>query len=390
MQVFKACLKIIKRNLPSMMIYLSVFLVFVILVTLWNPQSETEDFTTSRPRMTIINDDTGHPLSEGLKNYLYTYAQSVELDGSGDQILDALFFRQIVYVLRIPNGFGNALANGDTHPKLIRTTLPDSYQGAYSDQLINRYLTTTARFLNASPDMELSTVVRQVNQVLEQSADVSLRSEATGNGFSSMIYFYIFLAYSLTAVMILGVSSLMLAFQNKDIRRRNFSSPVQITQYNFQLILGNLIFAVVTCLILCLVSLFFYRRFADFPRWLLLVLNTFVFIITIMGLSFLLSQFIRSRGMQQAVANVVSLGTCFISGVFVPQELLGENVLAVASFTPTYWYINAIRLIQHTESVSRSFMNRYAVSLLIQLSFAVAFLVVALVVSKQKRQSEKQ
>jgi hypothetical protein len=31
----------------------------------------------------------------------------------------------------------------------------------------------------------------------------------------------------------------------------------------------------------------------------------------------------------------------FISGVFVPQQLLGNTVQTIASFTPIYWYVKA-------------------------------------------------
>jgi len=42
-----------------------------------------------------------------------------------------------------------------------------------------------------------------------------------------------------------------------------------------------------------------------------------------------------------AAANVFSLGSCFISGVFVPQDLMSNTVLKIASFTPNYWFVKA-------------------------------------------------
>ena len=389
MQVFKACIKIIRHNLPAMMIFLGVFIAFVMMVTLFNPQAEAEDFTASRPRMAIINEDSGQPISDGLEEYLFSTAVPVELKDDSDSIQDALFFRDVVYILRIPAGFSESFIAGSDSINLIRTTLPDSYQGAYSDQLITRYLDAAARYITAAPDRDLNQTVSDIRSDLALKAEVTVSSHDVGNGFSSMIYYYIFLAYSLTAVMILGVSSIMMAFLHRDIRLRNLSSPVRITSYNLQLVLGNFFFSVIAAIILSLASLVFYQDFADLKRWLLLVVNTIVFAVTMMILSFLLSQFIRSRSTQQVAANVVALGTCFISGVFVPQEMLGESVLAAASFTPTYWYIRAVRMIQHMPANGSTELRNYSNSLLVQIAFAAAFLAVSLVISRQRRQSDR-
>lgn len=387
MQVFKACLKIIRHNATAMMIYLGIFIVFVVMITIWNPQTKVEDFTLSKPRVTIINEDISNLVSEDLVSYLSTFAVIADIEDKEENLTDALFFRQTEYILRIPIGFGAAFLSGKNNLELIRTTLPDSYQGAYIDQLINKYLSTAQLYFSSDPNRDIKATLNQVRSDLAISANISVESANSGLSFNSLIYFFIFLAYSATAIMILGVTSLMISFQNQDIKRRNFSSPLKLTDYNLQLILGNLVFALASGILLSLTSLFFFSSLPDTKRWLLLVLNTFVFIFTITCMSFLLSQFIRSRGAQQAAANVVSLGTCFISGVFVPQEMLGDNVLAAASFTPTYWYIRAVRLVQHNEQIKLLDANNFTQSLMIQIAFATAFIVVALVAARSRRQS---
>jgi ABC-2 type transport system permease protein len=39
--------------------------------------------------------------------------------------------------------------------------------------------------------------------------------------------------------------------------------------------------------------------------------------------------------------NVLTLGMSFISGVFVPQAILGKTVLTIAQFTPVFWFVKA-------------------------------------------------
>lgn len=387
MQVFKACLIILKKNLVSMAIYLGIFLVFVVLITVSYTRSDPSDFTASRPRTALINEDTGNLLSDHLAAYITAHTQLVDIEPDADKLQDALFFRQIVYVVRIPTGFGEAYLEGDSNATLIRTSLPDSFQGTYTDQLIERYLNAISRYRTVSPDRTLDSILADVDEDMAISSTVTLQPGSSQNPFEPMIYYFTFLAYSLIAVMILGVTSLMLSFQSKDMKKRNTASPLPLMKFNLQLLLGNLVFAVIAWLFLSLTSLFLFGGYDNLSGWLLLILNTFIFSLTCLSMSFLISQFIKSRAVQQATANVFALGTCFISGVFVPQEMLGDQVLAVASFTPTYWYIKGVRLIQHFDRIPLNQINSFTQAILIQLGFMLTFAIVALVVAKHRQQS---
>jgi len=86
-----------------------------------------------------------------------------------------------------------------------------------------------------------------------------------------------------------------------------------------------------------------------------------------------------------AVANVFTLGSSFTGGVFVPQELLGANVLTIASFTPTYWYVKANNEIANTVSFNADNLQSIFTSMVLVLAFGVAVLAVTLVLIKQRR-----
>ena len=45
------------------------------------------------------------------------------------------------------------------------------------------------------------------------------------------------------------------------------------------------------------------------------------------------------------ITNIASLSMAFVSGVFVPQYLLGEGLLTVAKFMPMYWCVVASNMI---------------------------------------------
>jgi ABC-2 type transport system permease protein len=106
-----------------------------------------------------------------------------------------------------------------------------------------------------------------------------------------------------------------------------------------------------------------------------------------LSISFLIGNVIRSKNAMSAAANVFSLGTCFISGVFVPQAFLGKTVIRIASFTPNYWYVKSNNSIVNISNFSMENLAPIFLNMFIVAGFAVAVLTVTLVVIKQKRVS---
>jgi ABC-2 type transport system permease protein len=134
-------------------------------------------------------------------------------------------------------------------------------------------------------------------------------------------------------------------------------------------------------------SFIMYGSYMFTANGLLLLLNSFVFTLAALSISFLIGNIIKSKGAMSAAANVFSLGTCFIGGVFVPQELLGKTVLTIASFTPTYWYVQSNNDIANIANFKMENLMPIFSNMLIVFGFAVAVLAVTLVVIKQKRVS---
>jgi len=74
----------------------------------------------------------------------------------------------------------------------------------------------------------------------------------------------------------------------------------------------------------------------------------------------------------------------FISGVFVPQELLGSHVLKIASFTPVYWYVRANNTIAGLNAFTPDTLKPVINDFLIIIGFGTAFFSVSLALRKQK------
>ena len=167
-----------------------------------------------------------------------------------------------------------------------------------------------------------------------------------------------YLAYSLFSILILGVSSISMVFNNKNLKRRNLCSPMKNRSFNLQLIMGNLVFAFASYVVMAGFGFILNREHMMSYNGLLLCINALVFTIAALSISYLVGLLIKNRNAQSAIANVLALGFSFISGVFVPQELLSDKAMAIASFTPTYWYVKANNVIGTLSNFSFDNLSR--------------------------------
>ena len=88
--------------------------------------------------------------------------------------------------------------------------------------------------------------------------------------------------------------------------------------------------------------------------------------------------------MLSGLLNVIGLGTCFLGGVFVPQEILPDEVLKVAHYIPTYWYIKMNDLIKNMGKANNEFFSVFGKGIGIQLLFAATILVITIVIVRTK------
>jgi ABC-2 type transport system permease protein len=385
MQVYKAFFKVIKKNRGLLLIYLVVFMVLALLLTnTYNPPQDT-DFSKVKVNISFINNDNDTLLVAGLKTYLSENANLVDLPDEPQKLQDALFFRQVEYILRVPDGFTEAMLSG-REVQLEKTIVPDSTSNVYMDLLINKYLNTAQTYTTYMPGLSQAELTQYLDKDLAEQSQVTMISNGSHSANAEKSgYYFNYLSYSMFAILILGVCSVMLVFNNTDLKRRNLCSPIRSANMNFQMILGNLSFAILTWLVLISASFVMYGSFMFTANGLLLLLNSFVFTLAALSISYLIANLVKSRGAMSAVSNVFALGTSFISGVFVPQELLGANVLTIASFTPTYWYVKANNEIAAAVSFNANNLQSIFTSMVLVLAFGVAMLGVTLVLIKQRR-----
>ena len=107
------------------------------------------------------------------------------------------------------------------------------------------------------------------------------------------------------------------------------------------------------------------------------LINIIVFSFSILCL-ILINNITRNKFVINGLSTALALGVSFISGVMVPQQFLGDKVLAIAKFFPTYYYVRI-----NDMNINSLLDIRYELSM--QLLFALAFLLMGLYFSKVRQ-----
>lgn len=388
MPVFKAYFRVFLKVLPSLFIYVGIFIAISVIATTVSQDTFSGDFEQTDVSIAVIDREGGSPLVEGMKAYLGKTNTFVEIEDDPEALQDALFFRKVEYILIVPEGYTDSFLSGGMM-KLDKLTVPDSMNAAYLDLAVDRYWNTARLFLaggQTAPDA----IAAGVAGSLEVHTDVTMTGVQTQAPESNgMVLYYNYMAYILLAVIVLSISTILMAFNHSDIRRRNQCAPVPLRSVNAQLVLGNALVALMIWGLLVVCSLVVVGgRSENGGQITLFILNSLVFTVVCVSIGFLSGMFIRNTNVQSAVANVISLGMSFLCGVFVPQSVLSPAVLTAASFLPPYWFVKANNAIGRLTEITADSLSPVVTAMLIQLGFAAAIFAVGLLISRQRRVAE--
>jgi ABC-2 type transport system permease protein len=387
MPVYKTYFKILRKLRTPLLIYTFMFIGLAYAMTA-NSSMGSEEYHTEKINTIIINEDGQNTLVDGFLNYLDQYVTVVEPGKNEDSIKDALFFGEAKYILTIPKGFSDSFLNNGSL-KLSKEALPDSAEAMSLNTVIDNYFNLARVYLSNVPEINYDKLNSYIEANLSIEAktvfDVEKKDSVTNANEFNEEYFN-FMGYVIIAAFITGISMIMFSFNGLDIRRRHNASPISYRRMNLQLILANLIFVFGYLLLFILSGLILSKSRSITINLVLTWVNAAVFALTVLSVSYLIGIAVNSRKAIGALSTGLSLGVAFLSGMFVPQEYLGDKVLRAASFTPAYWYVKANHSLMSIPSFQWSEVSEAFRCMAIEIGFTIAFISLALVVSKRKRQ----
>lgn len=374
MTVFKQYFKIVRKYLSIIVIYTAIFTGFAIAASTSGNTANT--FSAEKAKIAIIDQDQS-ALSQLLTDYLKEETKVVDLSNTSEA--DALFYRKVDSILTIPSGFEASI---NSSPRINVKSVPDSSASFLIEQFVNRFITTASIYQKSNFTKEEFNTHLLKDLKTEDNITFLAKDQAK---LAKVNYFYNFLNYAMLAITIAIIGMIMTSFLDSNIKRRNIISSTSYRNINVQLLLGNALFAFLIWLLNVGISFLLYGSTMTTTAGLLLMLNSFIFAICCLSIGFLLGSTIKNREAQNGIANVISLGSSFISGSFVPQMYLGTFVLSIAKFTPSYWFIK-----NNDEICTLAKFNWNSISPIVErmgilLGFSLLFFVITNVITRKLR-----
>ena len=389
MQVFKTYFRIMKKKMFTIAVYGGLFLLLTIMF-INNSETSGNTFETEKVSVMVINEDGQNGFLTGFLDYLGEYVNYVEPEEGKQAIQDALYFRKVSYILTIPKGFTKSFQENKAL-KLAKQTAPNTIEAVTIDQAIESYFNIARIYESYMPGISGEELNTYVKDDLSERTKVQLATKKTDRESASNAHYNVyfnFLGYIMIAIFIVSISTIMFSFHGLDIRRKQAASPMSYRNMNAQLLLANAVFVLCYLVVFLVAGVMLNDSKVLNMNVFLFWINAFTFSIVVLSISYLIGISVSSRKAISALSTGLSLGLSFLSGMFVPQKLLGAPVLKVASFTPTYWFVKANDTIGTIGSCTWTELSRLAGYMGIQLGFAAAIISIALVISKRKRQQE--
>lgn len=378
MQVFKIFYKCLFKRITSVVIYISVFAVICVISAMSANTEDAASFKAEQMKISVFDHDNT-PESRALYDYLADTQQLVNIKDDNETIADELYFRNIDYALIIPNGFSLDFTI------LENVKQPGSTSAYYMDNIINTYLKIFATYTNAGYSVDEADELTR--QALNADSATELLVDTNGSN-SSDSYFFIknffrYLPYIFIAVIMTSMGGILIIFRDKNISFRMKCSALSVTRKNFELSAACTSYSLLIWLIFMILALCFCGNTFFTVNGLLFILNSLVFMLFAVSVTYLISLFATSDNTMNVWSNVLGLGMAFLCGIFIPVELLSSKVAAASQLLPASWYIKAIDICANYNNSTD--LTTYFGCILIQLLFAAACFSAALVVSKYKK-----
>lgn len=375
MTIFKTYWKIVKKNIGIIILYTVMLLVFGTMNLKANKNSF--EFISSKPDIIIVNNSSGI-VTDNLISYLKTNANVKNITDEND-IDDAVFFRDANYVIYIPKEFENKIENGKEFNIDIKTN--NSYDSYIASELLNKYLDVFSKYMNLYNDKILA--IQKLDNTLNKKADVVIESKTNLNSKTSL--FYNFSSYSIMAIVIYIICLVLSSFNDEKISKRTSVSGMNYKTFNNYLYISSFTFTFIIFIVYLILSFLILKSSILNINGILYSLNMFIFFIVSFTMAILISNLVKSKGAISGVVNVISLGSAFLCGAFIPVKYMPSFALKIAHIFPTFYFIDNneyITSIQNFDKASYEFVLK---NFIIMIIFVMIFLILNSLVTRFKR-----
>ncbi len=379
MTVFKTFWKIIKKYKGTIILY-TVMLVSFGGINLSSKEANL-NFTNEKPDVLIVNQGENIGLTKNLIDYLIQNTNIVQIENSEEKRNDALFYRDVNYIIYINEDYREKILNGENVTLDIKST--NDYSAHLAEMILNKYL--TVQNLCRAYTTNEQELINKINKTLKEESKVVVSSKVDKTAENKVSRYFNFASYSILAAIIFIITLVITSFKEKTINKRITVSSMNYKKHNNLLLISGLAYVLVLWLLYTLLAIILLKSSVLNTKGLLYILNSLVFSLSALTFALLISALVKNKDAIGGIVNVVALGSAFLCGAFLPVEYLGSNVLKLAHIFPAYYYINTNNKIMSAEIIDKTLLTNILPNTLILILFMILFIIINNLITKQKR-----
>lgn len=373
MIVFKTFLKILNKNKMIVILYTAILLVFAGFNIETNETSMS--FTPTKPDIYIILEDEEEGLTKNLIDFLDKNSNHKTQIKNLD---DALFYRDINMIIKIPYGYRKSILN--KKPLEIEIKSTKDYQASLMELLLKKYLNVQELYLNIYQNE--SDLINHINETLKKEISFEITTKLDTLALEKAKYYYNFSNYAILAGLIYVVCLILCFFKEENIQKRTIISSMNYKKFNRILLLSNALFAIGLWFLYVILSFIFVGNIMFSLHGLFYILNSLIFCLCALSIAFFIGNTIKNKDAINGIVNVIALGSSFLCGAFVPVEFLPKSVISFSKILPSYWFINTNELLSSMEKIEffPLLFNFFVIIL-----FTILFIILSNIISWKKR-----
>ena len=381
MTVFKTFFRIVNKLKPTIILYTALLIIFG--AVNMKTSDNNINFVNSKPDILIINQDVNKGLTKNLIDYMKKNSNIMKVENNEEKINDALFYREVSYVIYIPKDYRKNVLLGN-NPKLdIKKT--DEYDAHLSEMMLKRYIKLQNIYnKEAGSEDELITLI---NDNINDDVNIKITSKVDTSKTYNIVYYFNFASYSILAIIIYIVCLVLCSFKEESISKRINISSINYKSHNNKILLASIVFSSIVWLLFVIIGVIVVGDIMFSLRGLISIINSFIFTFCALTLSILISSLTNNKNAISGIVNVIALGSAFLCGAFVPAEYLPSSVLNFAHILPAYYYINSNDLLKNIDVINISSMQPIIINMIIIIIFSILFIILNNIVTRKKRKS---
>ncbi|MDO5726216.1 MAG: ABC transporter permease [Tissierellia bacterium] len=368
MIVFKTFMKSVLYKKYVFIGYLLLFTLITVISV--NNSPREEEYFKEMPLDIAIVDKSNSPLSNSLIKFLKQTDNISLKDLEFDELREATYLGKYDLSIIIPKDFENLVANKQKSIDLINPA--KSVQAALIDIKFKNFFSAASIVLS---DDNFDTSV--LDTALSKKVDVKLLSTPDKEKNDFDYFFYNFSSFILMSILILVIGNTMIEFGKEELFKRTRISSIGMNSYNLQAYAFQIVTAAIPVILLIIIAKFMKLYYGYEESSIRYILNLIIFAMAVIGMINMVFNIKASTLVMTIMANAMSLGLAFISGIMVGQQHLSPAVLNFSKLFPVYYLVRANTVVMNNESGQL----RY---LLILMGFSIMYFLIGTLIAKIK------